>query len=652
MSVQVSYKKQFLLSIFFVLTIILIVEIGSQIWIYEIRSCNFENSPIYQELDSKFKRELCVAHSEIQSSEGVLLPNQNWIDVININSHGFRGPEITLEKPENTYRIFVVGGSTTFGSGATSDKSTIPGFLQTQFDNLTLDFDVEVINAGVENNWSEPEVSLIKNKILKFQPDLLIIYDGFNDITQHSNFQFSNTLFDNQFSENLSTNKIFSSTYETLRDSLFFYKTPVALMHFLMMIDSIELQENDQQFDESELNLLVTDWKTRWTEICKLSTDNNFDVIISLQPIPGSGIRELTEYEYEKSTFWQERGIVVAYEEYGNALNNLTSVCSKSIDLRNVFDDISESVYFDHVHVGDDGNKIISQKIFDEIYFIVNSHQISNDSTHIVSFDNIVEVTQLFENDLSGINLSGKILHNLNFINKDFSFANFDQTSIKKVNFLNSNLTNSHLNLAEIDNVHFTNSMLQNSQIKYSILENISFNNSSLSGLNLQKSHIKNSNLSNLQINFVIFNSSTFENVSLVNSNLSGNVDLASYFVNTTFINSNFTNTNMAFSDLHGSSFIKPIFYATNFSNSNLSNVDLSGQIFDKVLFVDTSLVETNFSSSDLRNANFTNAYLVKTNFTNANLSGIDFSQSILSDVVIDGANLTNTKFPEYYILK
>ena len=49
-----------------------------------------------------------------------------------------RGPDITQDKPNDTYRIIIIGGSTVYGSGSTSDKTTIPGFLQEKIDNLEL----------------------------------------------------------------------------------------------------------------------------------------------------------------------------------------------------------------------------------------------------------------------------------------------------------------------------------------------------------------------------------------------------------------------------------------------------------------------------------------------------------------------------------
>jgi len=65
-----------------------------------------------------------------------------------INEHGFRGPEITKEKPVNTFRVFLVGTSTTFGSGS-DDKTQFFSVLQKKFDEKDFGFDIEVINAGI-----------------------------------------------------------------------------------------------------------------------------------------------------------------------------------------------------------------------------------------------------------------------------------------------------------------------------------------------------------------------------------------------------------------------------------------------------------------------------------------------------------------------
>ena len=51
------------------------------------------------------------------------------------------------------------------------------------FDGQNLDFDVEVINAGISGAWSKPETNMIKEKIINYEPDLLIVFAGWNDVT-------------------------------------------------------------------------------------------------------------------------------------------------------------------------------------------------------------------------------------------------------------------------------------------------------------------------------------------------------------------------------------------------------------------------------------------------------------------------------------
>ena len=92
-----------------------------------------------------------------------------------------RGSDITQNKPVDTFRIFVIGGSTVYGSGSTSDTTTIPGFLQQFFDNSEINKKIEVINAGIEGSTSVEEVYRIKNDLIHFDPDIVVIYHGTND---------------------------------------------------------------------------------------------------------------------------------------------------------------------------------------------------------------------------------------------------------------------------------------------------------------------------------------------------------------------------------------------------------------------------------------------------------------------------------------
>ena len=71
-------------------------------------------------------------------------------DNIKINSLGFRGEEFSAIKDENIFRVILLGGSQMFGTGATSDNTTIPGFLKNLLEERDDSFSIEVINAGLK----------------------------------------------------------------------------------------------------------------------------------------------------------------------------------------------------------------------------------------------------------------------------------------------------------------------------------------------------------------------------------------------------------------------------------------------------------------------------------------------------------------------
>ena len=103
--------------------------------------------------------------------------------LIEVNSLGFRGPEIAVPKPAGTFRIFAIGESSTFGwKGAHSHKEAWPALLEAKLRTAHPDRRIEVVNAGVPGYTSiEQRINFIL-RISKLQPDALVIYHGNNDL--------------------------------------------------------------------------------------------------------------------------------------------------------------------------------------------------------------------------------------------------------------------------------------------------------------------------------------------------------------------------------------------------------------------------------------------------------------------------------------
>ena len=187
MSVQVSKKKQVIFGLIVLVLILGIVEAAVHVWWSNIQDCAIVESEIYKNLSQEEKKQICQDQYNLRKAGFDLIPNQK-LDSININSLGFRGPEFSPEKPSNTYRIFMVGGSTMFGASSTSDKNTIPGVLQQMVDQK-FSF-VEIINAGQHGMNSISEFKKF-NEFALYEPDLIIVYDGWNDLRANYEVQLT-----------------------------------------------------------------------------------------------------------------------------------------------------------------------------------------------------------------------------------------------------------------------------------------------------------------------------------------------------------------------------------------------------------------------------------------------------------------------------
>ena len=110
-----------------------------------------------------------------------------------INHQGFRrSNDVLLVPPPNTIRIFLVGGSTAFGSNGhypqvdarpLYDEDTIDSQLQRLLTTRHPDAQFEVINAAVNEYRLFQEMTLFREKLINFHPHLIIFLDGHNDIS-------------------------------------------------------------------------------------------------------------------------------------------------------------------------------------------------------------------------------------------------------------------------------------------------------------------------------------------------------------------------------------------------------------------------------------------------------------------------------------
>ncbi len=111
-----------------------------------------------------------------------LVHDNDYFGWVHVNSEGFRGADINRMEAPGTFRILLLGGSTVFDTFVTADSMTWPAQLQRWVQKLVPDRRVEVINAGVPGyRVVDQTISLLIGQS-RFQADMVILYDGHNDL--------------------------------------------------------------------------------------------------------------------------------------------------------------------------------------------------------------------------------------------------------------------------------------------------------------------------------------------------------------------------------------------------------------------------------------------------------------------------------------
>lgn len=100
------------------------------------------------------------------------------------NSFGFRDAERTIPKPKGIFRILCVGGSTT--QEGTDNQSTYPALLEKMLRRSFPGREIEVINAGIPGISTQGHLVRIMD-YLAFEPDLVILHLGVNDVLLYYN---------------------------------------------------------------------------------------------------------------------------------------------------------------------------------------------------------------------------------------------------------------------------------------------------------------------------------------------------------------------------------------------------------------------------------------------------------------------------------
>lgn len=261
-----------------------------------------------------------------------------------INSQGLRDKEYSSEKPSNTYRIVVLGDSFTFGDGIALEE-TYTKQLENILNEKLNDKNYEVINFGVDGYNTIQEAEVLKEKAIKFDPDLIIIGYLPNDAEISGQNKLDNTQEENEIKKSayfkfMNFLNKYSRFVQYVRAKVLnlnlYHKGYISYFSEIYAEDSIEWQKNMESIKK----------------IADIGKENNIPVLLIIIPIPAKFNNYHLGDIHEK----------VKIESINNDLYVLDTLAYFQNQELN---EITVSMY--NPHLNKKGNEIIANAIYNEI---------------------------------------------------------------------------------------------------------------------------------------------------------------------------------------------------------------------------------------------------------------------------------------------
>lgn len=297
------------------------------------------------------------------------------------NNYGFRYKEnFPPKKLKEEVRIFVTGGSAAWGVGSPQEylyTTRIEKKLQEYYPNLR----VRVINAGVGGYFSTHERILILNKISEFEPDVVVMFSGWNDAyAGYDGFQVLDDKWDflsagpvlakynraysiDNKAKKAKKRKMFPRPYKD-----YIFKTHFLVDRYFYSRKSLDEIKKSIEKTQIEPQIVIKNLIKNILVIHDLSKRQDFMLLFYLQPTLDNTKKNLSPYENYMLDYTNKR--FVGFHNYYSLIydlyrKELPKVADKEgflfVDGDDAISHESKTVFDDNVHFGDRGNRLISE---------------------------------------------------------------------------------------------------------------------------------------------------------------------------------------------------------------------------------------------------------------------------------------------------
>lgn len=207
---------------------------------------------------------------------------------VKINKDGFIGPDYDYTKPIETTRILVLGDSLTEAFQVPEEDSYVR-LLENNLKNYFRDRTFEVLNMGIAGYGTEREYYVLKNKGLKFKPDMVLL--GFfvgNDFSDNMAEQINPNASFSKYVDSKNKIKLFVRNHSVAWRFILHQKSKNKILAYFKnrnkvqsanpIKSSVDLIEIKHELDQTER--VVNNLK-------KLTDDNDIKLVIAILPSAG-----------------------------------------------------------------------------------------------------------------------------------------------------------------------------------------------------------------------------------------------------------------------------------------------------------------------------------------------------------------------------
>jgi lysophospholipase L1-like esterase len=329
----------------------------------------------------------------------IIHPARNFVDTRGVrhNAQGFRRDSLVpLRKAPGAVRVFLMGGSTAYGTGGLwphidrshpvlRNEETIDAYLQDELRRRFPGRPIEVINAGVTSTWTHHHLIYVNQAILRFDPDIILFLDGFNDFFFYDprHDQFASYAYGE-----MATKVMGPPTLKSLASAVgwWLYRTDplthVALksVRTFMAFRPPPPDRAPVQLDSAIAGLRETFPENAGKMHRRLALtlrDEGVTPVFLLQPILAleSGAKPLTPVEVELRKFMLASWLP-GYDEYLRRavpyINEEESRMAAEFgahyhDLTGIYAGVKEQVYTDYCHLTPLGNQLLARYVAERI---------------------------------------------------------------------------------------------------------------------------------------------------------------------------------------------------------------------------------------------------------------------------------------------